>query len=373
MTLPPFSLPRALSMPFQASSLILVTLTSALLLLFGAFQPQVSIPSWLGTYIMCVWANRFAFALLDSAANGDTRTPVASVEMLGPFTDARSWVLPALASFAALGIAMLPAGSQLPAALAAFLLLPIPVAATEISDRIVDAINPAAWWRLVRGLGGTYPALLLALAGGAAVGWLTWRLPLPRLVQFAVTQLLYFSAFALLGGVIHLRRNALDFTPRHSAERTREKQDTAHASALQAMIDDSFKSLRARRLEDLAATLARWLGQTPVARRAADCAAVMQAADHWSDHTGQKLLRRVLVERLAALPDPSLALRFAEEALRSQPDFSPTSVELTCALVRYARQTGRKRLAAQLLANALERCPPAERAALDALQEDARA
>ncbi|MGC4028972.1 MAG: hypothetical protein QM696_08885 [Steroidobacteraceae bacterium] len=370
MNSPVFSLPRALSMPFQATSLMLVALTSVLLTLFRAFEPQLSLPAWVGTYLMCIWISRYAFALLDTAANGETRSPVASVEMLGPFADPRSWVLPALAALAALAVALLPPGLRLPGTVLALLVLPIPVAATALTDRLVDAVDPRAWWQL-RGLGMAYPMLLLTLGGCAALGWLTWQVPLPRLLQFAVIQLLYLSAFVMLGAGLHLRRHALAFSPRHSAERTQERRDAEHAQALQAMIDDSYKSTRARRPQDLAVTLDRWFAQTPSAAQHADAMALMQAATQWSDPAGAKLLRHLLVERLGALPNLALAAQLAEEMLRTEPGFAPQSSALTASLVGYARQTGRRRLAATLLHNALQRCPETERAALLTLQQEA--
>lgn len=68
---------------------------------------------------------------------------------------------------------------------------------------------------------------------------------------------MYLSGFALLGGLLFQR-----------------------LEALQALIDDAYKSTRARRAQDLATTLERWFAQTPPAQRSAEVTALLEAASH---------------------------------------------------------------------------------------------
>ena len=83
---------RALALPFQFTSLLFAAVLSCLLA-FIASSPEVLVaPRLLGFYVLLSWLNKYAFALLDHAANGHVEAPVASVELLGPLGDLRAWV-----------------------------------------------------------------------------------------------------------------------------------------------------------------------------------------------------------------------------------------------------------------------------------------
>ncbi len=83
MNTEPPSLLRTLDLTFQPASLLLIVPVALLLEFFGAGKPHLSLAAWLGTYVLCIWISRYAFALLDTAANGGREAPVTAVEMLG--------------------------------------------------------------------------------------------------------------------------------------------------------------------------------------------------------------------------------------------------------------------------------------------------
>jgi hypothetical protein len=91
------SLPLALRLPFQMASLLFVALITIIMEVFGG-PPELKPFRLLLIYILLSWLNKYAFALLELAANGSRDAPVASAEMLGPFGDARAFIHPTLAA-----------------------------------------------------------------------------------------------------------------------------------------------------------------------------------------------------------------------------------------------------------------------------------
>ena len=88
---------RALGMPLHMASLLFVALVTVLVVLALRNVTSNPVVAILLVFMALSWLNKYAFALLDHAANGRREAPVASVEMLGPWGDARAWVLPVLA------------------------------------------------------------------------------------------------------------------------------------------------------------------------------------------------------------------------------------------------------------------------------------
>jgi hypothetical protein len=321
----------------------------------------------LAIYLTVVWINKFAFAILDAAANGEATTPVPSTEMLGPFTDMRSWVHPVLAAGIAALLYFVPQVSHAPVLIAALLLFPASLGAIVVSDRIQDAVNPLALWHMLRGLAHYYLLLLLGMAVIVALAWLSTLAPLLRVLHIAAIELAFLGVYALTGGMLHARRNELAFMPRRSPERLAQKEDAARLAARQRAVDEIYTGVRVRKYPQAIAALNQWLDGTGEKQLVIDLHAIIDSGAGWSDPRGYGMVLRALITRFLGRRQHALALTVAEAALKASPAFAPEPEAETLELVRYAAQTGRKRLAIRLANNAAGAMPSA---ALQALQQE---
>ena len=140
-------------MPFHLTSLLFVGWSSLLLAFFASAGGATWVLAIVMAFFLLSWLNKYAFALLEHAADGLHDAPVATVEMLGPFGGLRPLVHVVLGG--AVAIAWWRLGSALGPWLGALalLLFPASLVALATSQRLVDALSPAALWHVMRGLG----------------------------------------------------------------------------------------------------------------------------------------------------------------------------------------------------------------------------
>ncbi len=89
-----------------------------------------------------------------------------------------------------------------------------------MGDNLFRAMNPLAWFRVIRGMGPMYVFLLAALAVIAGINVLVAKLSLWTLFSVAIFLLCEVVFFGFIGAAIWLRRQQLGFEPSHSPERT---------------------------------------------------------------------------------------------------------------------------------------------------------
>jgi hypothetical protein len=297
------------------------------------------------------WLNKYAFALLDHAANGRSEAPVASLEMLGPFHDLRVWVHPVLALLLA-GIAWRVGARGAPIVLGvgAFL-MPASIAAIAMSGRSTDALNPAAIWNALRGLG---PFYLLVLAGGGAVALAVWALmrgSLPVVVTAALTAFVFLEWYALIGASIHERRFDLGFDPVVDPEAKALKAETGRQRDRQKALDEAYGAIRAREPARAAGALDAWLAAGAPAQRAVDVDFFIAQAAAWPEQKGLATVLRAVIAHALRTRQAALALIALEAGLAKLPAFSVETAEDAEALAVAARHSGRRRLAATVLDN----------------------
>ena len=343
---------RALLLPFQLTSLLFVALNAVLLAMFGSLGHSIHPLSILVTYLLLSWLNKYAFALLDEAANGRSEAPVASVEMLGPFNDARVWVHPALAGGVWLLTTLVSPAQGLALLAAAALLWPLSLAALAISPRMIDTLNPLVLWQVLRGLGRMYLLLVLATVGtGLAIGLLLhvqgWVLP-----RHLAMELLLLCFYAVVGGTLHQRRNALGFDPHQSPEREASRLEQDRLQQRQAMLDEAYTAGTVRDLPRAAAVISRWLADVDATCLARDAEAIVAQSSRWPDERAACAVLRAVIRHGLRVKQGALALRAAEAALQRVPGFTPSTAAETLALAEFAQQTGRPRLAQALRENA---------------------
>ena len=100
-----------------------------------------------------------------------------------------------------------------------------------------------------------------------------------------------------------------------------------------------------------------WLEKTPPHQLAGDVKAVLSAGAAWPDKRGFALLMRDLAPVLISMRQPAQAFAAVEAGLAAAPGFTLEQENAAVLMMRYALQTGRKRLAATLLANFMARGP----------------
>jgi hypothetical protein len=311
-------------------------------------------------WLMLVWLINFALRLVDDAANGVQKTATASVEMMGnPFLEARGVVHPTLAAALALLHYTQPQWPLAPTLTLAALLFPASIGATTLTGFARDSLNPVEMWRVLRGLGPWYPAVVLFVAGCAlaavlmvqAANFLQFG---SRALLFMALQLMLLLAYAGVGAVLYMRRIELGFEPRRSPERQEAREDTERVLRRQQFIDGLYRDLRVRESVRATGSAREWLVAAPPAQLAGDVHAILAAGNQWQEPLQYPRLLRGLLPVLLDLRQPQLAMALATAGLAAHPDFAPADEATAVVLIGYALQTARRRAALQLLDNYLK-------------------
>lgn len=342
---------RTLGMPLHAASLMFVVIVTVCVVLGLNNLVTNPVVSILLMFMALSWLNKYAFALLDHAANGRREAPVASLEMLGPFNDMRVWVHPSLTLLlGALAWKIGRPGAPIVVAAGAAL-MPASIAATAMSGRLVDAVNPVAVGAAVRGLG---PFYLLTLAGGALVVLVVWILArgvLPPSIAAALLALMFLEWYAVIGASVYLRRFELDFDPIVDPEAKALRAETERQRDRQKSLDEFYGAIRVREAARAASGLERWLGACTPAQRAVDVDYFIAQAGAWTEQKGLPTLLRTVIGYALRSRQGALAIVALEAGLAKLPGFSVEAPEDAEALAVAARQSGRRRLAATVLDN----------------------
>jgi hypothetical protein len=347
---------RILALPFQLTGLLFIGISALLQWVLFAFGSLLPVLVAVGTYVLLSWLNKYAFAILEHTANGTRVMPVASAEMLDPFSDWRSWVHPLLALALWWAVRSNP-DLSVPIIGLAVAIAPASISSLAMSYNLLEALNPLSWWRVLHGLGGYY--LLLVLAGAIAAGldYGLVRLPLWRPVQYAGMGLVALCLYALVGGVLHERRLQLGFEPRHSPERVAERLDTERLARRQQMIDAVYAPVRVADYTRAALPLQHWFANVDQKYLAGDIDAVIAQCAVWPERRGFATVARTLISHLLLDRKPTLAVDIADLMLQQFPDFALGTEAETIALAESAKLTGRRRLAILIL-DSLQRATP---------------
>jgi hypothetical protein len=347
---------RVLAMPFQLTSLLFVGISAVLLTVLFTFGSLLSVLVVLGSYVLLSWLNKYAFAILEQTANGATVMPVASTEMLDPFSDRRSWVHPLLALALWWAIRSIP-GLSVPVIVLAVAIAPASISSLAMSHNPLETLNPLSWWRVLRGLGGYYPLLVLACVIAAGLVYGLVLLPLWHPVQYAGMALVLLCLYALIGGVLHERRLQLGFEPRHSPERVAQRLDSERLARRQQMIDAVYTPVRVADYARAALPLQQWFANVDEKHLAGDIDAVIAQASVWPERRGLATVARTLISHLLVNRKPTMAVDIADAVLKQIPDFALGTEAETIVLAQSAKLTGRRRLALLVL-DSLQRATP---------------
>jgi len=359
---------RALAMPFQIQSLLFVALTSVLLGIFIGGDLIRIVMCIAAIWLILVWLTQYALVMIDDAANGVRESQTASLEMATAFQDARAWVHPALA--VAIGVALYfnPDVPRWPALVFAALLFPASLGACATTGHAVHALHPGELARIMRGFGPWYPALVVFVLACAGLGLLVARSRASMILIVASIEMLLLLAYAGVGGALYIRRRELDFEPRNSPERIAQREEDARRAQRQQVFDGLYKDLRVRESARATTEAARWFRAAAPEHLKGDVHALLQAGTRWNEPREYPRLLRGLMPVMLELKQPALALSLADAGIAVAPGFAPATESDALTLIRYAQQTGRKRLALSLLDNYLGAASATPGAELQALQ-----
>lgn len=230
-------------------------------------------------------------------------------------------------------------------AVALLALLPVTAAQIGMGDNVFQALNPLAWFRVIRGLGPLYVVLLAVLAACAGIFWLLDRAQPPVLVSVAVTLTCEVGFFGMIGASIWLRRRQLGFEPSRSPERSAARAEGEREKERARMMDALFQQVRLGKHVDATAPLAAWLRELDPDVAVRDALHVAERALAWDQPQALNPIGSTLIRHLLRFGRPDAALRVFQSFQRRAPRFTMDSPADLRTLAEYAESVGKEELA----------------------------
>jgi hypothetical protein len=355
---------KYLLIPLRGASLVLIVLFSFLLLL-AAQGGLMGLPLAL---IVLSWFFKYGFALLDRVADGVNEPPVLSYEMVNPANESRPLGLLAIVALFYLLTGMLqPAlGAGVVTALRAIGLLLTPaIIMTQVMDGFFESLNPLKLLQTIARVPDSYVLILASLAGAwwlatALVIWLPAAelpffisIPAPHVLRIVIVMYAWLASFAMIGGVIFVRRAQLGFEPSHSPERAAAKAERERQREIDQLIDRIFAEWRGGAYGNAWRTIEKHLSSSP--RPGEELQLLFQRASQWPDQRLAHRLAQELIPQLLAARRAGDALNVARTQLKADVRFKPLKAEDTIKLIELARDAGERRIARMLLGGFDER------------------
>jgi hypothetical protein len=349
---------KYLLIPLRGASLVLIVIFTILLLL-AARGGLLGLPLAILTISLFF---KYGFALLDHVADGVMEPPVLSYEMANPVNESRPLALLAVvASYSfvtqLVGYALGPGIGAGMLTLGLFLLPAIIMA--QAAGSFWQSLNPILLLRIVARVPGSYLLIWAVLAGfwwlaSALVTWLpagelpfAISIPLPESVRIAIVMYAWLASFAMIGGVLYVRRQELGFEPTHSPERAAEKADRERQHDIDQLIDRIFAEWRGGAYGNAWRTIERHLQHSP--RPSEELRELFARAEQWPDGRLAYRLAQELLPQLLAARRTGDALNVVRSQLRADARFKPIASADTIKLIELARDAGDRRTARLLL------------------------
>jgi hypothetical protein len=290
-------LARCLIQPLHGPPLVLIVVFSLLQLVAGAAGPM----GWPLSGLLAWWVWSYAYLLVDHTAHGRP-PPTLSVEMVSPLHEPRPFGLVVLVGAVA-SLAWWCESSGLHAlaialTAASIALFPASLAVLAVEGNLARAVWPPALFGVARGLGASYP--LLIVAAFAAAGALSAsRGYVPVLFWYAFLQLALFVLASVLGGLLYERRDALGLDAWETPERRAGQATQRAMRERDREVDQIYALVRAREIPAALARVTALLGPAPVDPDT--CRWLRDRAESWEDQRIADRLTAELVSRLLTL------------------------------------------------------------------------
>jgi hypothetical protein len=307
------------------------------------------------------WFFKYAFMLLDHAAEGRPGAPVLTPEAANPVGEMRP-----LAYGLAAGVFYMGTGAIGefigPTALTVIRLLglvalPAIIATHTITSSFARALNPVAIAAMTHRLGSGY---LLIVVVAIVAGLLGRAIVLDGdqlafLLRIVLLMLLWLVMFSVLGGVLHARRHEVGFEPEHSPERRQRLDERDRNRERDHFIDQVFAEFRAGGRGNPFASIQQRANQS--SNPLAEYAWIHDRVATWPD---PRLANRVAQELLPLLLSTRRhgdALKLVKARLQADADFRPLASEHLLKLAELARDCGERPVARALLHDFNRRFP----------------
>jgi hypothetical protein len=341
---------RVLLVPFRPTALLMVGLFAfiiSFLLNIVSFMQMMGLIGLIGVFMLNIWVLKYCFVMIEQIADGATEPPVMDADMLSPFETrplATSVVL-----FVG-GMLAWKVGGNAGIALSVLLLLVFPAQAALIAmgDNVFNAMNPLAWFRVIRGLGPLYALLLIALAAVVGVNLLASAFVSSTFIRVAVFLLAEVGFFGFIGSSIWLRRKQLGFEPSRSPERAAARAESERIKVRAHMMDEVFQNARIGKFVDATAPLARWLRDLESEYAVRDSLHIAEQALKWQLPLALNPIGSTLIRHLLRFGRPDAALKIYEQFRNRSPQFTMDSVADLRNLAEYADSVGRDELASKM-------------------------
>lgn len=341
---------RVLLVPFRPTSLLMVGVFSVAItfcLKAAMFLAMVGLWSLIAALLLNIWVLKYCYVLIEHIADGATEPPVMDADMLSPF-ESRPWMQAALLIGG--GTLCYKLGGDAGTLLALVLLTAFPasVALLGMGENVFQAMNPLAWFRVMRGLGPWYVALLGVLLLWAAVCWLMLSWGPPLIVTVTSILLCEVAFFGLIGACIWLRRRQLGFEPSRSPERAAAREESARVKERAKMVDEVFTHARIGKHVDATAPLARWLRDLEPDYVTRDALYLAEQALKWQLPLALNPIGSTLIRHLLRFGRPDAALSIYEMFRKRSSQFTMDSAGDLRILAEYADSVGKSELATSM-------------------------
>jgi hypothetical protein len=341
---------RYLVLPLRGACGVLIVVF-AVLLLVAIRARFMGIPLAL---ILLSWFFKYAFVLLDHAADGAREPPVLSLEMVNPANEQRPLclLLLVIAGYSLSGSAGTWLGESATTLLRAggVLVLPAIVAIQGATGSVLLSLYPPTWLSLVRRLGLHYVWILLCLtAFGALARFIVtaWLGVAPLGACLALLLYGWLALFAMIGGVLFEQRDGLGMEARYAPERRQARHDAELERERARFMDGVFAEWRGGAVHNAWRTIERHLQASSDVH--AELTWLYERASTWPD---QRLASRLAMEMVPKLIEERRfgeLLGLTQARMKADVRFRPLSSAQLIRLVELARDAGDRPTARMLL------------------------
>ena len=337
---------RYLIRPLETTSLLVIGIFA---LLFTLFLSS-SLYGLIISVLLLSWFFKYAYVLVDATANGLEEPPAMSVEMLNPvdeqrplaqliITSAVGWVAWRLGGAAGIAVAVL-----------GFLYLPASIAVLGVSSRAIEAVNPMALTRVIRGLGGYYFLILgIIVVYGIALYFL-YGSGVPQMLKISLLLFCVLSIFTLLGGALYERRHVLGLKPTHSPERKAERADRERSRERAKALDVIYGEARGGNFMAARDSLLHWMRHEDKDWLERDVRFFFAEARTWQDEKAFVFVARFLISQLIEMGKTGTVVELVNGALERAPALKLGTASDTVRIATLARAAGKRSLALRVLA-----------------------
>ena len=336
---------RYLIRPLDSTSLLMIAIFTILikLLVTGGLYGIIM------SFFVLSWFFKYAYVLVDATANGLDETPVLSVEMLNPASEQRPLAQLAICSAVGWCAYKLGGAAGIAVAVLGLLYLPASVAVLGASSRAIDAVNPLALTRVIKGLGGYYVFILgVVVVYAIAIVFLADS-ALWMTAKIAILMFFVLSIFAVLGGALYERRHVLGLEPTHTPERRAERAERERSKERHKALDEVYGEARGGNFIAARESLLRWLRFADADWLERDVRFIFSQAREWQDEKAFVFISRFLISQLIEMGKTGTVVEIVDGVLARAPTLKLGTASDTLKIATLARAAGRRALALRIL------------------------